>query len=647
MAGTIHFAAKPKMNRETLDRWCERGILFLVLSILVFGPLAMGAVDPWAVLVIQGLTIGVMILWVLRLWFSPKPQLFWPPICWVVLAFAIYAVGRYVTADIEYIARLEMIQVLMYAFLFFAIVNNLHQQKSAQVVSLTLIFLAAGISGYAVYQLLTHSSHVWDLVSPYPGRASGTYISPDHFAAFLEMILPLAFSYALLGRVKPVTRALLIYAAASILAGLAVTFSRGGWVAAAIGLLALLGILMRHQNHRLRASLVLIALVLAIGGTIGAAKYLATTPNYFRRIDKLESFTQLTWDSRRDMWVAALQMWRDHFWWGVGPALYDYRFGQYRPESMQLRPLRAHNDYLNLLADWGTVGGVIVLTGMIVFGASLMRTWKYVRPPENDFGRGLSDRSAFFLGASTGLLALAVHSLVDFNLHIPADAVLGVTLLALLSSNLRFATERYWVKAGFPIKTLMTSVLAAGIPYLGWQEGRLGQEQFWLIRAHRVPEFSYTRVAALIKAFAVEPKNFQTANDIGEIYRVRSFNDEENYKNLARIAMDWYGRGIKLDQYDAYNYLGYGMCLDWLGRHVEAGRYFKRVEALDPNSYYTVAYIGWHYVQTGDNAAARSWLLRSIRLHWQENVIASSYLKIVERELIDNASSQSRLLADF
>ena len=126
-------------------------------------------------------------------------------------------------------------------------------------------------------------------------------------------------------------------------------------------------------------------------------------------------------------------------------------------------PTASHNDYLNLLADWGTVGGVIVLAGMVVFGAGLAKTWKYVRPPENDFGRGLSNRFAFFLGASAGLLALAVHSVVDFNLHIPANAIVGVTLLALLSSNLRFATERYWLAAGLPVKTLATP----GVAYAG------------------------------------------------------------------------------------------------------------------------------------------------------------------------------------
>ena len=95
--------------------------------------------------------------------------------------------------------------------------------------------------------------------------------------------------------------------------------------------------------------------------------------------------------------------------------------------------------------------------------------------------------------------------------------------------------------------------------------------------------------------------------------------------------MEWYARGLKLDRYDGYNYLRYGMCLDWLGQHAEAGPYFSRAEALDPNGYYTVANIGWHYVQMEDYAAARSWLARSMRLHWQDNVIGRSYLEICEQ----------------
>jgi O-antigen ligase len=634
------------MNREALDRWCERSLLGLVLAILVFGPLAMGAVDAPEFVVIQGLTVAVLAVWTLRLWISPKPRLLCPPLGWVVLAFAALAIGRYRAADIEYVARMEMIQVLMYAFLFFAIVNNLYRQESAQIISFTLIFLALGISCFAIYQFLTHSNRVWEYLSPYVGRASGTYISPNNFAGFLGMLLPLATAYILVGRMKPVVRILLGYATLAMLAGMTVTFSRGGWVAAALALLALLGLLVFHRNHRLPAFLLLVVLV--GGGTVFVTKYLSHTLSFIQRVktdlqDKPENVLNL----RSGMWTAAEQMWRDHFWWGVGPAQYNYCFQEYRPQSVQANPNRAHNDYLNLLADWGTAGGIIVLAGMVAFGAGWCKTWKHVRPSENDFGRGMSNRFAFFLGASAGLLALAAHSAVDFNLHIPANAILGVTLLALLSSNLRFATERYWLGALWPVKILVTLALMAGVVYLSGQGWRHGREAAWLAQAEQLPNFSPERAAAWEKAFAVEPMNFETAYNIGECFRTQSFNGGQHFEAQAKTAMQWYARGMKLDPHDGYNYLRYGMCLDWLDRHNEAGLYFNRADALDPNGYYTAANVGWHYIQAGNYAAARPWLERSVHLEWHGNNIARSYLDIIERKLIENASGHVALPAGF
>ncbi|MGD0351621.1 MAG: O-antigen ligase family protein [Verrucomicrobiota bacterium] len=633
-------------DRKRLNGWGERIILGLVLAILVFAPLAMGAVDAWAFLVVQGLAVAVMLVWVLRLWLDPRLQLLWPPVGWVVLAFAVYAVARYLTADIECVARLEMIQVVVYAFLFFAIGNNLYRQESVQIISFTLIFLAMGISSYAVAQLLTHSNHVWNLISPYPGRASGTYISPNNLAGFLEMLLPLAVAYLLVGRMNAVLRILLGYAVLIIGTGLAVTFSRGGWVAAAVGVLALLLVLAGHRNHRWRALLLL--LVLLGGGTFFVTNYLSKTVGYMRRVEKSANGGNLDLDVRFDIWTAAERMWRDHFWWGVGPAHYDYRFREYRPVSTQSRPDRVHNDYLNLLADWGTAGGIIVLAGATMFVAGLARTWPHVRRPERDFSSGQSNRFAFFLGATAGLLALAVHSVADFNLHIPANALVGVTLLALLSSNLRYATERYWLNARLPVKILLTIALAGGAVYLTGQEWRRGHETFWLARAERFPDyFSPQHTAALENAFAAEPMNFETAYDIGEGYRVESFNGGDNYADLAKMAMAWYARARNLDRYDAYSYLRYGMCLDWLDHHDEAETCFSQAETLDPNGYYTVAVIGWHYVQTGDYAAARPWFERSLRLEPHDINVAHTYLNLVEQKLVEKASGKNTLPAGF
>lgn len=85
--------------------------------------------------------------------------------------------------------------------------------------------------------------------------------------------------------------------------------------------------------------------------------------------------------------------------------------------------------------------------------------------------------------------------------------------------------------------------------------------------------------------------------------------------------------------------MGYGICLDLLGRTGEAGPYFDQAVERDPNGYFTAAYMGWHYVQTGDYAAARVWFERSKRLHWQDNRIADSYLGIVTQRLLEAATN--------
>jgi len=635
------------LTRKNLDGWCERGVLALVLGMLVFAPLAFGAVPAWAFLVVQALALGVFGLWALRLWVDPKPMLLWPPLAWVALAFTIYAVARYFTADIEYVARWEVIQVLLFAFLFFAIINNLHGQEETTAVSFTLIAVGTGSACYAVTQLIRHSNHVWNEISPYVGRASGTYISPNNLSGLLAMLLPLTLAYLLVGKVKIVTRVMLGYAALAMAAGLAVTFSRGGWAAAVAGMILLFGILLGHRNHRLKAVVLLV--VMLAGGSFLVSHYLSKTTAYMRRVARPNDSANLmltdgSFSSRLEIWGAAAQMWRDNPWLGVGPAHFDYRFREYRPEAIQGRPDRVHNDYLNLLTDWGIIGGVIVLAGMGIFVFWLGKTWPYVRRAENAFGSGQSNRFAFFLGAVCGLAALAVHSLMDFNLHIPANALVAVTLLALVVSNIRFATEKFWFRLRLPAKLALTAVLAAGTVYLANQESRRTRETHWLAQAAKLPNFSPERAAALEKAFACEPQNFETAYEIGECYRTQSLNGEKDFAALAKKAMDWYARDIRLDPYDGYGFLRTGMCLDWLGQHGEKTETaYREAEARDPNGYFTVANIGWHYVQTGDYAAAQEWFTRSLRLFSQPNEIARNYLSICESKLAGQASGRPQL----
>jgi hypothetical protein len=460
------------------------------------------------------------------------------------------------------------------------------------------------------------------------------------------MLLPLGLAYALTSRLNHVGKIFVTYACFVILAGIAVTVSRGSWLSTALALLVFFAILAFQRAHRLPA---FIALVLIIG----AATYFGPKSQFFEQRAKqtVNATTGQVEDRVRfSLWQSAVRMWRENPWWGVGPAHFDRRFRNFRPEFVQMQPDLAHNDVLNTLADWGIVGAVLVSSAFVLLGFGVKKTWSAIRVTQCDIGeKKKSNRFALVLGASIGLIAILFHSFVDFNMHIPANAIVAVTLMAVLSSHLRFASDKYWITARPWLQSFASIILLAGVVYLGQQDWRHASEYVWLDRADNASPYSPEQVAFLTQAFAVEPKNPDTAYRIGEAYRVQSkegglrYEDQNlqglSYRDLASRAMDWFDRASKLDPWNAYNFAGQGWCLDWLGKQTESVPYFDKANQLDPNGYYTLAMIGMHYFEIGNLAGSKPWFERSIRLQWKNNPISRTYLQLADQKLLESATN--------
>jgi tetratricopeptide (TPR) repeat protein len=152
-----------------------------------------------------------------------------------------------------------------------------------------------------------------------------------------------------------------------------------------------------------------------------------------------------------------------------------------------------------------------------------------------------------------------------------------------------------------------------------------------LARTAQLNDVSDEKLQALKNAFAVEPKNFETAYDIGELIRGRAFLGNSGYELVTQKAMEWFQRSIQLNPFFPFSYIGNGMCLDWLGKNSDAEKYFSEAKNLDPNGYYTTAYEGWHQFQMENYAEAKKLFERSEKL--MPNSFAESYLEIIKQKM--------------
>lgn len=611
------------LERGLVDALLEKTILGLVLIVVVYGPLALGAVTNGDFLPILAITSLVCVLWVARLWLRTGYRFLAPPVVWPVLAFTALAIVGWWRADIEYYARFELVRALVVVLLFFAVLDNLNSQESTQILLHTLVFLALGISLYAIYQFASGSTFIYGYPKPpvYKGRGSGTYVCPNHLAGFLAMVLPVAIAWIVHGRSKPILKILLGYAALMMAGGLAVTLSRGGWISAGIALLALLGILAKNRNTRLPA---LIALGLLI---VGGLFFTFKSYNAKQRVEGMA-----TDYARLYYWKPAVQMWSQNPWFGVGPNHYDWRFLEFRHGQSQGRPVYTHNDYLNTLADYGATGLASVLAALGLLAWTGVKTWKFVRRG-NDLGSRGSNRSAAVLGAGMGLLAIAIHSVFDFNMHIPANAITAAVLMAVVAGHSRFATERHWLNPGWPGKAVLSLLLLGAALWMGQQFIGLSKEDLALSRASASPSLSERQIAHYKEAHAAQPNNPETILEIGHIHRQLGSAFEPNYADLLREAIVWFEKGRKLNPWDPYFLIHLGMCLHWLGEHERATPLFDQALKMDPNSYYVRAFYGWHKVQLRDWETAWHWFNESLRLKHAGNMLAIQYMQIVERLL--------------
>jgi O-antigen ligase len=266
------------------------------------------------------------------------------------------------------------------------------------------------------------------------GGASGTFINRNHLAGFLEMNLAIGTGMlvAQLNRnpsnswretfrrtidtVLSEKFRLRLYLAVMVVA-LVLTRSRMGNMAFFSSLLLCGVVGMALQRHLTRnvilffASLLLIDLYI-VGNWFGVDVV----------VERLQN-TSLAAEKRDEVALDTIAMWRDHFWTGTGADSFfqTYVYGGYMsPDSLYYR--HAHNDYLEIGAGFGFIG--FALLGLAVT-TSLWQALLAQRERHSRIFQGLG------FACTMGITSLLIHSFVDFNLHVTANSLWFVLLLAL------------------------------------------------------------------------------------------------------------------------------------------------------------------------------------------------------------------------
>jgi O-antigen ligase len=139
-----------------------------------------------------------------------------------------------------------------------------------------------------------------------------------------------------------------------------------------------------------------------------------------RVVERISQTTAETED-RDEVAGYALRMWKEYPVFGSGLGSFPVVFPRYSAEGTLVAYTHAHNDYLEFGAEVGVLG-LSLLGLMVLMSFTVALRAQYLR--RDPLMRGLS------FAAMMGILALMIHSSVDFNLQIPANALTFMLLLA-------------------------------------------------------------------------------------------------------------------------------------------------------------------------------------------------------------------------
>ncbi len=357
-----------------------------VCALLAFSVFAHGVVEPWSEAVLEIGAALLLVGWGLLFAMGRVARVRWHPLFWPLAALWVWAIVQYhagITA-VAFPTKIEILKLSALALLFFVVVQAFQTLGHWRAFAWFLLTLGFAVSVFGILQHFTFNGKLyWFREMRYGGIPFGPYVNRNHFAGFVELIIPLGVSLLLLRAEERDRLPLLGVLTLMPIGALFLSASRGGIAAffLELGLLLILAVMRGHAGKQLVAGAVLLLVAGGFVVWLGAG----------RALDRFESYRKLevTEARRAEMLRDSWRIFLDHPVAGTGLGTLKEVFPQYETLYDGAIVSHTHNDYVEGLAETGIVGGLI---GLCFLALLLQGAWRRIALANNPVGPGFTPR---------------------------------------------------------------------------------------------------------------------------------------------------------------------------------------------------------------------------------------------------------------
>jgi tetratricopeptide (TPR) repeat protein/O-antigen ligase len=422
------------------DNIIEVCLIFLI----IFSPLAYGSVQPWAVAIFEIIAALMAITWIFKMFRSGTLEFARTPLNGFVILFIFYVYLQFLirsflpttyyllpTTFYSWATKTELLKIISYALIFLVVLNTIKTRR--QITRILSIIITIGFI-MSIFYLMRY----------FGVKAPRGIINSDHFSGYLGMIIPLTLGFLFTSHQSPVTshqsehralrsehRFLLFFCVIVMSAALFFTMSRGGMFSFIVALLFMAGLTLTRKSIKKKGwiiSAVAIFIILTIA-------WLGATPVIERILSIKVEIASRYFGGRLPIWQGALNIIKDYPIFGIGLGTFNYLFPKYQPaEIISKHYTHAHSDILEFISETGLIFSLLATLYSLLIIRYLFRLFRNRHDP------WVVGMSIGFLGS---LASISVHSFVDFNLHIPANAILFTLILALTLIVLNLKRDRF------------------------------------------------------------------------------------------------------------------------------------------------------------------------------------------------------------